>query len=84
MLLAVAAVAVALLPVLLVAITSLWRPPGVHGLLVLVLPPVSVTVLRFKRVGALGVARVEWGRRERRVRRMGVVSGVRRVVAHRL
>lgn len=84
MLIAVATVAVALLPVVVVAVPSFRRPPVVHGLLVLVLPPVPEAVVWFERAGALSVPRVEGWRRERRVGRMGVVHGVWRVVAHRL
>lgn len=84
MLLAVTAVAVALLPVVIVAIAPFWRPPAVHGLLILVLPPVPEGVVGFECARALSVAGVEGRGREGRVRRMGVVHGVRRVVAHRL
>lgn len=79
-----ATVAVALLPVVIVAISSFWRSPVVHGFFVLILPPMPEAVVWFERAGALCVARAEGGRRERRVGRMGVVHGVRRVVAHGL
>jgi len=41
-------VAEALLPVLLLAIPSLWRPPVVHGLLILVLLPLPEALLWFE------------------------------------
>lgn len=47
MLIAMAALAVALLPVVIVAITPFWGPPVVHGLLVLVLPPLPEAVVWF-------------------------------------
>lgn len=80
---AMATIAVALLSVVIVAIASVWRPPVVHGLLILVLPVPEVMV-KFEGAGALGVASVECGRWERGVGRMGVVHGIWRVVAHRL
>lgn len=79
---AVASIAKALLPVIIVPIPSFWGPPAVHGLLVLVLPPVPDAVVCLKLGVALGVAGAEGRRREWRVRRMGVVHGVRSVVVH--
>lgn len=79
-----AAIAIAFLPVVIVTVPSFWRPPVVNGLLILELPPVPETVVWLERAGTLSVARAEGRRRERRVRRMGIVHGVWRVVAHRL
>lgn len=81
---AVTTIAVALLPVVVMAVASFGGPPVIQRLLVLVLTAMPETVVGFERVGVLGVARVEGGRRERRVRGVGVVHGVRRMVAHGL
>lgn len=81
MLVAVATVAVALLPVLVVvAIPPLWRPPFVCGPIVFVLPPMPEAVVRNE--GVLSVTRTEsWGWK-RRVRWMGGVHRVLWVVIH--
>lgn len=76
------AVAVALLPVVVMAIAPLRGPPVVQGLVVLVMPYLPEAVVRLEGAGTLSVARVKVGGRERRVGR--VVHGVWRVVAHGL
>lgn len=82
LLVAVATVAVALLPVVVMAIAPLWGPPLVRRLVVFVRPPVPEAVVGGEGAGALDVPGVEvWGRK-RRVRRVGGVHGVRRMVAH--
>lgn len=73
---------VALLLVVVVAIAFFWRPPGVHGLLVRVWPPMSDTVVWLKGTRVLGEAGSEDGRRKWRVGRAGVVQGIWRVVSH--
>lgn len=65
-------IAIALLPVVIMMIPSFGRPPAVHGLLIFVLP-MPKAVVWFEGAEAMGVARAEGGRRERGVRRMGVV-----------
>lgn len=82
MLVTVATVAVALLPLVVVAIPPLWRPPFVCRLIVFELPPVPEAGVRYEGAGALGVTRIEsWGWKWR-VKRMGRVHGIVWVVIH--
>lgn len=76
------AVAVGLLPVVVVPITPLWGPPVVQRLVILVLAPLPEARLWVEGASALSVAGVKAGGREGRVRR--VVHGVGGMVAHGL